>query len=256
MLQTARRASEDLRALGVRRGGPLLVHSSLSSLGRVPGGAETVIRALLEAVGEGLLLMPALSYASVNTVQRLFSVRDTPSCVGAIPEAFRTRAGTLRSVHPTHSVCAVGTGAEGMLGDHILDDTPVGPHSPFRRVRDLGGQVLFLGCGMRPNTSMHGVEELVEPPYLFAQQRWEYHLVLEDGSTRTVLHRRHAFHGWRQRYDRLEPLAAAGRALRRGRVLAATCHLIEAGPMWEIALARLRQDALYFVEREGGGTDR
>ncbi|MFP6646122.1 MAG: AAC(3) family N-acetyltransferase, partial [Candidatus Latescibacterota bacterium] len=38
---------------------------------------------------------------------------------------------------------------------------------PLRKLRDLGGQLLFLGCGLRPNTSMHGVEELVEPPYLF-----------------------------------------------------------------------------------------
>ena len=33
---------DDLIAAGVRPGVPLLVHSSLSAIGRVPGGAETV----------------------------------------------------------------------------------------------------------------------------------------------------------------------------------------------------------------------
>jgi len=55
--------ANDLKALGLREGGVLLVHASLRSLGKVPGGAETVVRGLLHALGEkGTLLMPALSY--------------------------------------------------------------------------------------------------------------------------------------------------------------------------------------------------
>ena len=98
-----------LRSLGVRRGGSLLVHSSLRSLGRVPGGAETVVRGLLAALGEdGTLLMPALTYEFVRSHNPVFDVRGTPSNVGLIPEDFRLRPGTQRSIHPTHSVCAVG----------------------------------------------------------------------------------------------------------------------------------------------------
>jgi len=81
------------------------VHTSLRSLGKVPGGAETVVRGLLYALGEnGTLLTPALSYASVGVNNPVFDVLHTPSCVGALPEYFRTRPGTIRSVHPTHSV--------------------------------------------------------------------------------------------------------------------------------------------------------
>ena len=40
----------------------LMVHSSLSALGEVEGGANTVIGALLEAIGPtGTLAMPAMS---------------------------------------------------------------------------------------------------------------------------------------------------------------------------------------------------
>ena len=44
---TADDLARDLRALGVPRGGVLMVHSSFNSLGRVFGGAPAVVRALL-----------------------------------------------------------------------------------------------------------------------------------------------------------------------------------------------------------------
>ena len=73
-----------LTDLGIRSGGALLVHSSLSSLGHVAGGPETVIRGLLGALGpRGTLLMPALSYQHVRADQRRFEVASTPSMTPA-----------------------------------------------------------------------------------------------------------------------------------------------------------------------------
>ncbi len=240
--------SAALRDLGVRPGGSLLVHSSMRALGRVPGGAETVVRGLLAALGdEGTLLMPALTYERVRSSHPVFDVRGTPSNVGLIPEHFRLRPGTLRSVHPTHSVCAVGPQAEHFLGAHLEDSTPVGPHSPFRRLRDAGGQILMLGCGLRPNTSMHGVEELVEPHYLF-REPLTYRLILWDGAVIEKTYRRHGFEGWEQRYDRVAEVLREPH-LREGSVLAAHCHLIEAVALWDAAEAALRRAPLYFVDR-------
>ena len=246
---TVRRLSHDLLALGARRGGVLLMHSSLSSLGHVPGGPEAVIRGLLEAIGPGgTLLLPALSYASVSARQPCFDVQSTPSNVGAIPEHFRRRPGTTRSLHPTHSVCAVGPLTEEILGEHHRDRTPVGEHSPFRRVRDLGGQLLFLGCGLRPNTSMHGVEELVEPPYLFGDDV-TYHLTDANGETHEVTHRHHGFGIWRQRYDRAEPLLERGTEISVGAVLEAKAYLIESRALWDRTRVALERDPMHFVER-------
>ena len=240
----------DLLTLGVRPGGVLLVHSSLRSLGPLPGGAECAIRALLTALGpEGTLLMPALSYATVRSSHPVFDARQTPSCVGGLTEAFRTRPGTLRSIHPTHSVCGTGRLAGELLSDHERDATPVGPHSPFARLPGVHGQILFLGCGLRPNTSMHGIEEKVEPPYLFADPL-DYQITRMDGSHTTMRVRRHGFRGWEQRYDRLESVLAEP-DLRRGRVLQADCDLVESAAMWPAALNALRGDALYFVDFTG-----
>ena len=108
MEQTIGKIKADLQELGVKNGDNLLVHSSLRSLGKVEGGAETVIRGMLEALGgEGTLLFPALSYVAVNAANPVFDVRNTPSCVGALPEYFRTRPGTVRSLHPTHSMSGI-----------------------------------------------------------------------------------------------------------------------------------------------------
>jgi aminoglycoside 3-N-acetyltransferase len=40
--------ARDLEGVGLREGDTVLVHSSLSSIGYVPGGAEAVIDALME----------------------------------------------------------------------------------------------------------------------------------------------------------------------------------------------------------------
>ena len=247
--EVERRITRDLRAAGVREGGVLLVHSSLSSMGSVPGGPETVILGLLRALGsEGTLLMPALSYERVHAGQTTFDVLHTPSNVGAIPEYFRTRPGTMRSVHPTHSVSGVGPQAEALLSQHYLDRTPVGEHSPFRGLRDLCGQVLFLGCGLRPNTSMHGVEEVAEAPYLFGPEI-TYRIIAADRTETLARHRRHGFGEWRQRYDRIAPLLREGGEIVSGHVLKATTYVLEAQPMWARALVAFRTDPCFFVER-------
>lgn len=241
--------SRDLQNLGVRAGGVLLVHASFRSLGEVPGGIETVIQGLLKRLGEkGTLLMPALSYQYSGPDSPVFDVRDTPSCVGALPEYFRTRPGTLRSVHPTHSVCGIGDKSADLLRDHQLDHTPCGLHSPFSRLPLSGGQILFLGCGLRPNTSMHAIEEHIQPPYLFADMV-HYQVFLQDGRETHMAVRSHNFKGFIQRYDRLAELLGQD-SLRQGKVLKAQSWVVETDKMWWAALQALRQDPFYFVEAE------
>ena len=54
--------ASDLRALGVRPGSVLLVHSSVTALGWVCGGAQAVALALRAALGpEGTLVVPTHS---------------------------------------------------------------------------------------------------------------------------------------------------------------------------------------------------
>ena len=140
------RLVEDLKNAGIRQGCPLLIHTSLSAVGYVEGGADTVIDALLEAIGpDGTLVIPTLSYLYTNADTPTFDVAKTPTNLGTIPETFRLRRGVARSMHPTHSCAAIGPQTVALLGEHRYDRSPVGANSPFRKVRDLGGQVAFLG---------------------------------------------------------------------------------------------------------------
>ena len=238
----------DLFSLGVRSEGVLLVHSSLKSLGPVPGGAETIIQGLLQSLGKnGTLLMPALTYETVRSPNFVFDLLSTPSCVGIIPEIFRLRTGTQRSLHPTHSVCAVGPLADELLAPHARDSTPCGPNSPFHRLPDFGGQILMLGCGLRPNTSMHAIEEFVGPPYLFGSSV-TYSLTNENGNRAEKKYRTHNFNGWEQRYDRVGDLLAIPDYF-VGKVREAKSHLIESHALKEAALAQLQKNPLYFVDQ-------
>lgn len=241
----------DLQALGVREGGVMLVHSSYKSLGAVDG-IEQVIATLRAALGEmGTLVLPTLTYDAVPVNNRVFDVRTTPSDVGAITEVFRQMPGVLRSLHPTHSCAAAGPLAHAMTVKHELDTTPVGECSPFRKLRDLGGQILMLGCGLLPNTSMHGVEELAAPPYGF-REHLDYQCTDAHGQVHTLNIRRHNFrnkHGEDviQRYDRLKFLLPSY-IMAHGKVLEAECFLFEAKQMWDVAEKVMRDDPLFFVD--------
>ncbi len=246
MTELALKIASDAEKLGVRKGDILLVHSSLRSLGGAK--AEEVIDGLRCALGEeGTLVLPALSYMHCNPSNRAFDYNSTPSNVGALPEFFRTSvAGVKRSLNPTHSCCAIGKNADFVVSGHILDDTPCGENSPFRRVYELGGKILFIGCGMNPNTSMHAVEELSRPDYLFGDM-FEYELTDENGSKIKSCCRAHGFKNVIQRYDRLADLLD-DTELSVGNILSANCHLVDTPAMWKKADAKYREDPHYFID--------
>lgn len=248
-MNTTQQIASDARALGVRPGSVLLVHSSLRSLGQKDIRPQEVIDGLLLALGDhGTLVFPALSYLHCGPAHSLtFDVRNTPSNVGALPEYFRTdMPGVRRSLCPTHSCCAVGEKRDAVVGEHHLDDTPAGAHSPFRRVMELDGSVLFLGCGTNCNTSMHAVEELSRPDYLF-EACYTYTMIREDGSSYEQRCYAHDFRGVSQVYRRMEDLLTADE-LQTGNILAASCHLMRCVPMWEKADAKYRENPHYFVD--------
>lgn len=236
----------DLAALGVEKGDVLLVHSSFRSLGGGVTGEE-VIEGLKEALGErGTLVFPALSWKNVNRENPAFDVRETSSCIGYLPELFRNYPGAVRSLHPTHSCAALGEKAVEITKLHHLDRTPVGENSPFRKIRDNNGKILFIGCSSRPNTSMHGVEELLEPDYLYGGHN-KYTLTNYDGVSYNATYRIHGFAGVVQRYDRAEALLDSDEKS-SGRVLGANCALMSSRALWEKGYDAIKAYPRFFVD--------
>ncbi|WP_174315801.1 AAC(3) family N-acetyltransferase [Streptomyces sp. CB01881] len=173
---TAARLAEGWRAAGVEEGMAVIVHSSLSSLGPVAGGAATVVESLRAAVGRaGTLAVPAFTgqvadpapdhtgAPTPGVARRRAAVPlfhpGLPSTVGAVPEALRALPGSVRSRHPQASVAAVGAQAEEVTARQTLGFA-VGRTSPFGALHDLDGYVLLVGVGHNRNTFLHYAETL------------------------------------------------------------------------------------------------
>ena len=132
---TADTLLDNLKTLGIKEGDVLIVHSSMSTLGWVCGGASSMVTALLKAVGKsGTVAMPSFSLENsdpatwgdyppteILSKERLLphpipkdwhdfvrenlpaydkNVTPCSKAIGVIAECFRTYPGTLRSNHP------------------------------------------------------------------------------------------------------------------------------------------------------------
>ncbi len=244
----------DLAAIGIKPGDIVMIHSSFRSLGSIEGGAKTFFEWLIEYMGkEGTIMFPAFSYARVTKDNPNFNRKTTPSNIGYLAEYFRTEVeGVKRSMHATHSCAALGKYAEELIEGHELDMTPVGENSPLRKLVKLGGKILDLGCTPAATTLMHGVEELVEPIYLYHPDPIDY--TLDDGEGNVIEKkgaRRHNFivDGvlYQQRYVRLKDVLQ-GDEISFGKILEADSILMSAKAIWERGLALLKKDPLAFVE--------
>ena len=235
-----------LRSLGLKPGDVILMHSSMKAL-KTKRTPLDLIKDIISVIGpEGTLLIPALSYASVNAAQPNFKVRETEPCIGLIPRTFFRLPGVVRSLHPTHSVCAFGKRAIELTSKHILDETPVGPNSPFIKILDYKGKLLFIGDTVKSCTFMHGVEEIARAPYTLKNERIRYIIEDENGKAIEKEMFPHNFKGWKQEYQRIKKILKFP-DIRTGKVWQADCFLIDASALLTKAIEKIKNNPYYFV---------
>ena len=162
-----------LHDLGLKNGDVVLVHSSYNKFEGYTGKPMEVIEAIQDIVGqEGTLLMPTMPFSgtAIDYIRsgKPFDVRRSPSRMGLLTELFRRMPDVVRSVHPTHPVAAWGALAQSMIADHHLCNTPCGRQSPFGKLLDHNGRILFLGTGIGVLTFLHTLEEILEPDMPFS----------------------------------------------------------------------------------------
>lgn len=71
----------------------------------------------------------------------------------------------IRSLHPTHSVVAIGADNKQLVKDHEKVETPCSHGSPFMKLAENSGKILLVGVDHNSNTTFHTAEELADCPY-------------------------------------------------------------------------------------------
>ena len=215
------------------------MHSSLSSMGYVEGGADTVIDAFLHVLSpQGTFCVPTIVYAAQGP-RPPFDVEKSPSEVGRITETLRLRADAHRSINPTHSVAAIGAQAKEITTGHdrgkgrpsVWGELAFGHESPWQRFYDLDATLVLLGVDWEVNTMFHFIQAL------FIERYWSEFSVPPPFPyfDRTPMGR---------------ALEAAG-IVRTHRLGSATVTCVESRPMVDTSVAVLaRNPAAFFQDGE------
>ena len=163
--------------LGIKEGDTLLVHASLSSLGYVVGGSETLYYALKEVIGnEGTIVVPSQTVEISDPASWQYPpvpqewhdvIRDAipaysknlsySKAMGAFSQFIGILPDSIRSNHPMYSFTAIGEKASEIIGQNTMD-FPFGDKSPLGKMYSIGAKVLMIGTDFETNTSLHLAE--------------------------------------------------------------------------------------------------
>jgi aminoglycoside 3-N-acetyltransferase len=243
----------DLRALGVAPGMALMLHSAVRSVGPVMGGPNTIISALLDALGPAGTLMMYVGWHEIPDFIPELPAEQQPAYLEAYPafdpatarakrdhgvlaEFLRTWPGAARSLNPEASMVAVGARATELTADHPLD-YGYGAGSPLAKLVEWGGSVLLLGAPLNALTLLHYAENRARMRHKNVI-RYPCPLLRDDG-TRVWVEV--------EDYDTGEPHAdyglgqiarayLAAREARQARVGAAACYLFDAADLAGFAI--------------------
>ena len=244
-----------LRELGISKGDNTLVHSSLSHFGKVIGGANTVIEALMDVTGEeGGILMPSFpaftkgEYGLVENNEVVFDVRTSPSAMGKITDMFWRRSGVVRSIHPTHPVAAWGKRSRSMIQGHEKCLSSCGDNSPFHKNCLDGGIILLMGVTHACNTTLHTIEDINHAPTR-SSIVYNPKVIDYEGREITVPTRPH-FSGLPRRYAIMDAICKKKGIQSEVKVGNAVLRLIRADKLLEAGSKLIKKNPLFLIDME------
>ncbi len=232
------------RTVGLNPGQPVIVHASLSSIGEVRGGAETVLGALL-SLSKGVIaptftyrsmVIPevgpadnAIEYGSGKDQNRLaeFFRPDMPAdpLMGILAETVRKHPSAQRSAHPILSFA--GVNVAGVIQAQTMEE----PLAPIGELAKENGQVVLIGVNHTVNTSIHYAERLAGRKQFM---RW----ALTPLGAKACP----GFPGCSDGFEQAAPYLNA--ITRKAHIGAATVHVIHLAPMLEILTGLLEKQPL------------
>lgn len=217
----------------------IMIHSSMKAIGEVEGGADTVVDALMEFFGEGLLMTPTHTWAQMSAEYATFDPKTEPACVGIIPNTFMKRKGVVRSLHPTHSIAAYGKIAEEYIRGEENATTPCPPGGCWDRLGKIGAKILLLGVTHTRNTFIHSVDEAMGLKDRLTDEPTLMHIVMPDGTIKNVQMYRHfnrilGTGSFSDRFDKMRKAFEENGAAKDVKFADADCILCDAAGIFEV----------------------
>jgi aminoglycoside 3-N-acetyltransferase len=204
-----------LRKMGLKAGDLVLLHSSLASLGQVEGGAQTVVDAFLDVLGEsGTLVVPTFGE------------------LGIITDVVKNHPKAVQSIHPKAGVAAIGRKAAEICQDHWKAETAHAEGTPYVRIAQLGGYVCLMGVDQDRSTTLHTVEELLRLPYLKTTKKTTFKT--EEGE---VTKEWKLFPGPHRDFIGLDRLFRGSGKMKTGRVGNSEVRLMKSQELIDVAVA-------------------
>lgn len=173
---------EEALAQLLQPGEDVLVHSSMSAVGPLEGGADYLRDAILDRIGSKGTLIMLSSTRSEFVKTGIFDVKNSKSDVGALGESVRLHRDAFRSICPMVSFVAIG---KRSVEYTQVYNSFLEPSSPMIRLRENGGKILLYGIGYAKCTMYHLSEERLRVDYNFYKE-FNGTLIDWDGSSKPV----------------------------------------------------------------------
>ena len=175
----------------------ILLHSSEINIGKFLFKKEELVDILIDRVNirEHTLMAASLSFSEgmynyvVKNTERVFDVKTAPIMTGVLNEIIANRPGVIRSLHPSHSVVAIGNRALYYTENHEMDETPFARNSPWWKIIESNGCILLFGAP-KNITSIHAVEDAIGNVYpwkIYLKKKYAFDVIDVEGIHHTVL---------------------------------------------------------------------
>jgi aminoglycoside 3-N-acetyltransferase len=156
--------SKRFAAAGLKPNDTIFIRTSLEAANAFNGGAMSYLKELMNYFSSGTIVMSSYTFNKtpllVLAENPLFNPNTSTDQLNLVSELFRRTPGVVRSVHPTHSLCAYGKHADWLVADHHKSDFCYGPDSPFARLYELNAKEISVGV-YPTSISFHYIEQFV-----------------------------------------------------------------------------------------------
>lgn len=238
---------DSLAGLGIDPSGTLMVHLSYKAIGEVEGRGGAVLDVLMDYMKPGLLVLPSHTWANVTPQNPVMDVLYTPSCVGALTEAFRKRPGVMRSLHPTHALSAYGKDAKAFIEGEEKISTPCGIGGAYYKLWERNAQILLIGVNFTRNTFIHGVEEWDGAVGTISSDKTDMYVIDPSGKRLYTPQYRHCAPLGSETFSKLEAPALQKGIMTMDRFGDATTRLMQSKLLRELTAGFIKEDPAYLL---------